>query len=74
MEMFSGIPVKALLENDEKTTKLDLSHSGCGYTEASVLAECLKVAGLSCFLECSVFSWLPPPGNPIDFFVSLDAG
>ena len=47
LEEFSGIPVKALLENDEKTTKLDLSNSGwgsgCGVTEACVLAECLKV-------------------------------
>ena len=59
MEMFSGIPVKALLENDEKTTKLDLHNSGCGDTEALVLAECLKVAEFLCFLECSVISWLP---------------
>ena len=51
LEEFSGIPVKALLENDEKTTKLDLSKSGCGVTEACVLAECLKVfffSGVSC--------------------------
>ena len=50
MEMFSGIPVKALLENDEKTTKLDLSESGCGDTEALVLAECLKVVEVFVFL------------------------
>ena len=57
LEKFSGIPVKALLENDEKTTELDLSNSGCGVTEACVLAECLKVfffffflSGI--FLEC----------------------
>ena len=50
MEMFSGIPVKALLENDEKTTKLDLGYSGCGDTEALVLAECLKVVELFVFL------------------------
>ena len=43
LEEFSGIPVKALLENDEKTTALYLSESGCGVTEACVLAECLKV-------------------------------
>ena len=48
--MFSGIPVKALLENDEKTTKLDLGKSGCGATEALVLAECLKVVELFVFL------------------------
>ena len=60
MEKFSGIPVKALLENDEKTTKLDLSDLGCGVPEALVLTECLKVAESSCFLECSVFPWLPP--------------
>ena len=50
MEMFSGISVKALLENDEKTTKLDLGSSGCGYTETLVLAECLKVIELFVFL------------------------
>ena len=50
MEMFSGIPVKALLENDKKTTKLDLGNSGCGDTEALVLAECLKVVELFVFL------------------------
>ena len=50
MEMFSKIPVKALLENDEKTTKLDLRNSGCGDTEALVLAECLKVVELFVFL------------------------
>ena len=72
MEQFSGIPVKALLQNDEKTTALDLSRSGCAHTEALVLAECLKVAESSCFLECSVFSWLPPglsPGNPSSLVV-----
>ena len=47
MEMFSGISVKALLENDGKTTKLDLGNSGCGDTEALVLAECLKVPARS---------------------------
>ena len=50
MEMFSKIPVKALLENDGKTTKLDLGNSGCGDTEALVLAECLKVVELFVFL------------------------
>ena len=65
MEQFSGIPVKELLQNDEKTTALDLSESGCGHTEALVLAECLKVAESSCFLECSVFSWLPPGLSPV---------
>ena len=50
MEMFSKIPVKALLENDEKTTKLDLHNSGCRDTEALVLAECLKVVELFMFL------------------------
>ena len=55
MEQFSGIPVEALLENDEKTTKFDLSDSGCGYMEVLVLAECLKVArrvswNVPCFL------------------------
>jgi len=41
--MFSGIPVKQLLESDQKMTELDLSNSGCGLVEAFVLAECLKV-------------------------------
>ena len=50
MEQFSGIPVKELLQNDEKTTALDLSESGCGHTEALVLAECLKVVDLFIFL------------------------
>ena len=62
MEMFSGIPVKALLENDEKTTKLDLSESGCGDTEALVLAECLKVVELFVFLGMfRVFLVTAPP-------------
>ena len=43
LEEFSGIPVQALLENDENMTKLNLFSSGCGVTEACVLAECLKV-------------------------------
>ena len=43
LEEFSGIPVKALLENDEKTTELDLGGKCCGVTGACVLAECLKV-------------------------------
>ena len=63
MEEFSGIPVKALLENDEKMTELDLSDSGCGVTEACVLAECLKVFFWVClvprnFLICSVTAGL----------------
>ena len=43
MEEFSGIPIKALLENDEKTTKLDLSDTGCGISEAVAISYCLKV-------------------------------
>ena len=68
MEMFSGIPVKALLENDEKTTKLDLSESGCGDTEALVLAECLKVVELFVFLGMFRVSLVTPP-----FLTCLDA-
>ena len=70
MEMFSGIPVKALLENDEKTTKLDLSESGCGDTEALVLAECLKVVDLFIFFGMFRVSLVTaPPGNPTTLFV-----
>eukprot|EP00462_Mataza_sp_D1_P004230 CAMPEP_0175101214 /NCGR_PEP_ID=MMETSP0086_2-20121207/7640_1 /TAXON_ID=136419 /ORGANISM="Unknown Unknown, Strain D1" /LENGTH=481 /DNA_ID=CAMNT_0016375655 /DNA_START=186 /DNA_END=1631 /DNA_ORIENTATION=- len=42
MEVFSKIPAKAILANDEKMTKLGLSLACCGVTEACVLAECLK--------------------------------
>ena len=44
MEEFSGIPIKALLENDEKCTELDLKKSGCGLPEAVALSYCLKVS------------------------------
>ena len=44
MEAFSGIPIKALLENDEKCTELDLCFSGCGLPEAVALSCCLKVS------------------------------
>ena len=67
LEDFSGIPVKALLENDEKTTKLDLSNSGCGVTEACVLAECLKVFFFfsRVFLEYSSVLPLPPSNTTV---------
>ncbi len=56
MEEFSGIPVKALLENDEKTTELDLRSSGCGVLEACVLSYCLKVIVLCLFVCCLCFA------------------
>lgn len=46
MEEFNGIPVKALLENDDKTTELNLTGTGCEILEACVLSYCLKVIAL----------------------------
>ena len=57
METFSGIPVRALLENVKETTKLDLHGSGCGVLEACVLSHCLKVVFLFVCLVAS-FCWL----------------
>ena len=61
LEEFSGIPVKALLENDEETTELHLSGSAFGDTEACVLAECLKVIFFFFFFFfCRAYSWNVP--------------
>ena len=43
LEEFNKIPVKALLENDEKMTELNLSSKYVGVTGVYVLAGCLKV-------------------------------
>ena len=61
MEEFSGIPVKALLENDENTTELNLSQSGCGVLEACVLSYCLKVIVICLFVSCLCFVGYPLP-------------
>ena len=64
MEEFSGIPIKALLENDEKCTTLDLSASGCGVSEAVALSHCLKVRFgwlLVSFLYLALFLWATSP-------------
>lgn len=43
MKNFSGIPVKDLLDNNEKLDSLNLCNSWCGQPEALMLSRCLKV-------------------------------